>query len=538
VKQYWYICLIAIIMTGLFFCSCSQSNPPASPTTVPVAPTSKIAQSSATPQTGGILKIAKQNSPTNIGNPPLFASDRCEGRAAIESLLTVSSDGKGTLLPQLATAWKYNTEYTNLTLTLRQGVKFHDGTDFNADAAKFSLDLTRNSPAGSFKNVSSIDVVDNYTVRMNLSSYEPTTLDDLSTIRYGAIVSPTAYKAMAKDEPNLRPVGTGPFKFVSYQRDVALKFTKFDGYWQKGRPYLDGVEYYFAVDPMTRTAMLKTGDVQILGDSPQTNDVVDLQKANYKATAIPSSVYGFIGDSGHADSPYSKIQVRQATAYAIDNKAITSALGYGFFQETNQLASKANWYYNPQIAGYPYNPAKAKQLLAEAGYPNGFQTTIYLESAGVIPQLFAAVQAYFKEVGINAKLEVLDRNASTDKRTKGWTNSLVWFWPKVAVIDGDPGTQLKICLSSKGSSYDPKSLFIPADYDSLLTQANAERDSQKRVTMFQQLEKMIIDQYCLAVPVYVSAVFSIASPVVQGSDYDSYDGGNAWTPENIWLSKK
>jgi peptide/nickel transport system substrate-binding protein len=535
-KRYWYVCLVAIIVSGLILCGCSQSNTSATPG----GATSKLAQSTAAsaPQSGGILKIAKQNSPTNIGNPPLFVADRCEGRAAIESPLTVSSDGKGTLLPQLATAWKYDANYTNLTLTLRQGVKFHDGTDFNAEAAKFCLDLSRTSPAGSLRNVSSIDVVDNYTVKLNLSSYEPTLLDDLSTVRYAAMVSPTAYKAMTKDEANLRPIGTGPFKFVSYQRDVSLKFTKFDGYWQKGRPYLDGVEYYFAQDSMTRTAMLKTGDVQILGDSPQTNDAVDLQKANFKVTAIPSSVYGFIGDSGHPDSPYSNIKVRQATAYAVDSKAITSALGYGFFQETNQLASKANWYYNPQVVGYPYNPAKAKQLLAEAGYPNGFQTTIFLESAGIIPQLFAAVQAYFKEVGINAKLEVLDRNASTDKRTKGWNSALVWFWPKVAVIDGDPGTQLRISLSSKGSNYDPKSLYIPTDYDSLLTQANGERDSQKRIAMFQQLEKIIIDQYCLAVPVYVSAVFSVSSPVVQGSDYDSYDGGNAWTPENIWLSKK
>jgi peptide/nickel transport system substrate-binding protein len=541
--------LIAVIMiTGLiaisFGCSAptTTANPtPAAPTTAAV-PKSTLAPStvagSAAPKYGGVLKILKKSGMTNFGLPPTTPSDQTYGRPAVETLVTVDSQGKGDILPLLATSWKYSPDYKSITFNLRQGVKFHDGTDFNAAAAKYCMDLVRTSPQGVLKNLASVDIVDDYTIRLNLSSYDATLFLNLATARCSGMMSPKALQAMSKDEAMIHPVGTGPFKFVSCQRDVSVKFTKFDGYWQKGKPYLDGMEFACMADTLTRSVSLKSGDGDILGDSPETKDAAELQASGkYKIILAPSSVYGLIGDSAHSDSPYSNIKVRQAAAYAIDSKAITKALGYGFYQDSNQFATPDGPFYNSTVVGYPFNPAKAKQLLSEAGYANGFKTTLVFSPGGVLDQMFTAVQAYFKDVGIEASVKSIDMTAFNALRMNGWTNSLLWFPPKVSTLDGDPGSTLRTNLSSASTMYDPKSVYIPSDYDSKLALANGERDVAKRAAMFQELNKMIIDQYCLASTVYISTSIYVYSSAVRDCDFAAYSGAAAWSPENIWLSK-
>ncbi len=143
----------------------------------------------------------------------------------------LQTDENGNLLPCLATSWQYSPDYKTLTLTLRQGVKFHDGTPFNAEAGKFDLEMRRDvGKISDVASIASIDTVDNFTIRLNLSKPDPILLRTLGT---GGthITSPTAFKTMGKDWCLTHSVGTGPFKFVSYQRSVSIKFERFDDYW-------------------------------------------------------------------------------------------------------------------------------------------------------------------------------------------------------------------------------------------------------------------------------------------------------------------
>jgi peptide/nickel transport system substrate-binding protein len=146
-------------------------------------------------------------------------------------------------------------------------VKFHDGTDFNADAVKFNIDKVRTSKeVVAFREVQSVDVVDNYTVRFNLSQYNPKIWPDLAISMggQGGIVSPTAINTKGEDYCMLNPVGTGPFVISEVKPDAYVKYKKFDGYWQKGKPYLDGIELHFINDVVTAEAAFQAGEMQAL----------------------------------------------------------------------------------------------------------------------------------------------------------------------------------------------------------------------------------------------------------------------------------
>ena len=151
-----------------------------------------------------------------------------------------------------------------------------------------------------------------------------------------------------------------------------------------------------------------------------TSDAAAL-KATGKFTLNPQEIATdcLAGDSAHPDSVFSNLKVRQAIAYAIDNAAVAKAIGMGFFLPTNQLNSPTDTAYNPNIVGYPYNVAKAKQLLTEAGYPNGFDTKVSFRTGAFETDYFTMIQGYLKAVGINMALDIADSARYNDLRAKG-----------------------------------------------------------------------------------------------------------------------
>lgn len=560
-KRYFFIVLTVILIGGLILTSCSTSTtstttsktaattsvlpttsaPPMTTSKAPASSTttttSTAAPTTSSPQYGGTLKIiASAQGIMNLGYPgkPAAINDPILFRAAVETLVTFDPQGTGKIVPLLATSWQISPDYKSITFNLRKGVKFHDGTDFNAQAAKYCLDLFKagSSTQGYLKSVASVDVVDDYTIRLNISDYDAALLTNLS-LNAGWMVSPTALKQLG-DNAIFHPVGTGPFKFGSYQNNVSLTFDKFDGYWQKGKPYLDHVQWIFIADAVTALASFKAGEAQ--ADRWLTpKDAIDLQKTGkYTFVQLPSSINGMISDSAHTDTPFANIKVRQAISYAMDIEAIAKSSGYGLEPATNQLAVPTTPGYNPAVVGYPYNPQKASQLLSEAGYPKGFQTSILYPSDYPTPDTWVAVQAYLANVGISAKLDAADPPRFFQVTASGWHNELAYFGLPLG-IGRDPANYMTLRLSSTSPSYDPKSVYIPDDYTTLLNQARTERDPDQRQLKFQQLQKMIIDQYCMVTPFFLFVVVLGKNNTVHDLDLGTY--GFEWLPENAWLSK-
>jgi peptide/nickel transport system substrate-binding protein len=531
-KKFFMIPFVFILLFGLILSGCA-STATTTPAQSPASVKTPISSTSA-PQYGGTLKVVQLPGLTNLGLPgkASVVADFFTARPSIESLLNFDEKGTGLPVPWLATGWQISPDYKSVTLTLKKGVKFQDGTDFNAEAAKYCLDLTRLGVRPELKPISSIDIMDDYTIRLNLSTYDPSMIGTLAG-NVGMMVSPTALKSMG-DGAMTHPVGTGPYKFASYQRDVSLKFDRFDGYWG-GKPYLDGIEYNFIAEPVTSLASFKAGEAQVIG-SVGPKDSSDLKATGkYNVIALPANIACLIGDSAHSDSPFSKIGVRQAIAYAINKEELAKTLGFGFYPLTNQFAPPGAWYNNPSVAGYAYNPQKAKDLLNQAGYSNGLQTKITFSTSPTAMDLYTAIQSYLQAVGINATLDPADAARNLKTQTGGWNNQLIGY--TMPCSPGmDPGQALLGNFSSKATRIDPKTFYNPPDYDSAFFLATAEPDAQKRQAMFQELMKTIIDKYCMAVPLFVNTSFTISDLKVHDLDMAKYNA-TQWRPEKVWLSK-
>ncbi len=526
--------LILVLVSLPFMSACSTTTTP-TPTSSPALSTTAATPVKATsqgPQTGGILKIIAQPGVVNLGYPGTKGAggDFAISRTCVECLLDV--DDKCNVIPWLATGWQYSADYLTVTFTLMKGVKFHDGTDFNAQAAKTCLEQARSAPE--LKQVTSIDVIDDYTIRVNMAQSDPGLLLALTNPITAGMVSPAALKSMGKD-CMLHPVGTGPFKFVSYERDVLLKYEKFNDYWQKGKPYLDGVEWHFIADPVTKVLSFKNGDAHVALSLP-TKDVADLQASGkYNISLVPSAIFGVCGDSAHPNSPFADIRVRRAIAHSIDNEKVAKAIGYGLYIPVNQESTPTAWSYNPAVVGYPYNPTKAKELLAQAGYST-LETKLTCPTGELYGLLYPAIQGYLSAVGINAKIDMIDMGKWVQLQQSGWTNQLVQHDMMCSPGSEDPRKSLTNRISKQSAAFIPASLYIPDDYNTKLMAASAQMDKEKAKVQTQELIKMITDDYCLVMPVLQITQQCVRDLKVHDLNMFTVSAGK-FNPENVWLSK-
>ncbi len=481
-----------------------------------------------TPQYGGVLKIIDMAE----GAQPLGAPWAVRGidsklqKPVMESL--IREDYKGNYYPWLATSWKIDQDNNTITLPLRKGVKFHDGTDFNAEAVKFVID--RSIAEKMARGFVSVDVIDEYTVRINTEPYQNNFLNTLASTPCNP-VSPTAYKTMGEEKAKWHPVGTGPFKFVNFERGNKLTYTKWDGYWQKGKPYLDGVEYLFIRDPMTQQAAMRaSGAEKVHVLSVTSGEQAAMMKAQgFEVIAMAVGPVSFIPDSANANSPFSKREVRQAVSYAIDREALVKARGFGFWKAANQIPSSDNLGYVKGMEFGQYNPEKAKQLLKEAGYPNGFKMTIHVMPAMVDRDAMVAVQRFLGEVGIKVELEFPDGGGYTAKRWKdGWTNGLMAQHTRMLATFNitynfywnTPG-QWPSLTRTEG--------LIDAINASLRT-LNPEDEWGQKLTKMQADDAMIIPLY------YVYEMY-VLQPEVRDTGYTIWSASTVNTPETTWLAK-
>ncbi|MBI4296100.1 MAG: ABC transporter substrate-binding protein [Chloroflexi bacterium] len=497
-----YILVAAVLLVSLVLAACAQPAPspaPATPTATPktatptVTPKASPTQpAAATPRYGGMLRIAFGTMPRSF-LPPLYPGGTMVYPAAThDSLLRL--DDKGELAPWLATSWKVDQSAKTLTLTLRKGVKFHDGTDFTAAAVKWNIEKRRDSKQGDYEEVTSISIIDDYTLVLNLSKFTNTLFVTLWNLG-GYMASQTAFQKMGEDWAHWNPVGTGPFKFVNYVTDSLYKLERFDGYWQKGKPYLDKLDIHLIADKVITQLALEKGEVDAF-TQPTGEQGYDLQKKGFQILQphMPDTVYGFIADSANPDSVFANKKVREAVEYAIDREAIVKAVGYGFYEPSYQITPTYQYPYNPEVKGRPYNPAKAKQLLAEAGYPNGFKTSIYGRSTSIAGrQETVAAVTNLKEVGIDATLVPLTITAFAQRTQEGWKNSMLYqiFW-------SEPDWVWRQYANFSTTSVAHKSMLKPSGLQDLLEKASATPDFQTQKTLSQQIVKMVSDEAIVA----------------------------------------
>jgi peptide/nickel transport system substrate-binding protein len=532
----FFLPLTLVLLLSLLIIGCSSAAPsttapitsaapatskPAvstSPAPSAAATTSKPAPATTTAATspaaagqinkGGTMRIIRDTFATVTGYPPeMSPTDGMYALPYAERL--VVWDASGNYIPELATSWDADPANNTLTWHLRQGVKFHDGTPFNADSVKNSFKILMDANRlqdGQF--VKSIDVVDPYTVRMNLTTYTTMSIEN-----YGWVTqySPTALQSNGKEWARTHAVATGPFKLADFQRDNSIKYVKNPDYWRAGMPYLDSIEARYIPDPVTASAIMESKQADAWMDDNNVQSLNTLSQKGYKLNNGPGYFYALLPNSVDPKSPYSNPMVRQAVEYAIDRPSLANMVGLGKYEALTQLASSSWPGYVPGYNPRPYNVAKAKQLLADAGFPNGIDTKIL--ASETTRDAATAIQGYLAAANIRAKVDVADSGRYfASVFTNGWTDLAL------ARSGINPSmTDLFIHFGPSPMTYKPPIIAKSQQYLALCDQAQHSFDRTQYIAKVQAAVKQAGED-AMVVPLYRSAEASVLQPYVH-SDY-------------------
>ncbi|MCJ7605709.1 MAG: ABC transporter substrate-binding protein [Dehalococcoidales bacterium] len=462
---------------------------------------------------------------TPIGYPAEAAPDAYSlGRPAIETLVRLNKGG--IVLPALATSWTIADDGNSITFTLREGVKFHDGSDLTADVVKWNFDTA--IEAKKANDWTSVDVVDPMTVRVHLNGYKNTVLTGFSA---GAaqIISKANVDTNGLEYARWHPVGTGPFKFKEFIRDASLEYERNDNYWGKDAdgnplPYLDGLMYTVIADETVRNIAFQQGEITRLTATGLVAQQLD--QAGYEFFAEAGGTMVLIPDSANPDSPFSDIHVRQAVSYAINRDAMVTGLGFGFASPAYQLYPGFTQTKISSTVVNEYNLDKARQLLADAGYPDGFRTTIHAFIRIVPRDYISAIANMLAEVGIIVEQDFPEAGAYTELRFGGWSDAMMGH----GMADFDnlnsgftfyfSGTQFQSCQKPDGWQEALDAALATEEIDAAKTQAIVK----------------LIDENQMIIPYMEETRIAFFQDGVHAPDYSQY-GLMAFVSDMIWLDE-
>ncbi len=383
------------------------------------------------------------------------------------------------------------------TIKLRQGVKFQDGTDFNAEAVKANLDRASNADNklkryNLYKNIAKTDAVDASTVKITLK--EPfSAFINILAHPATAMISPKALAQYGK-EIGFHPVGTGPYSLETWNQTDFVKVKKNPDYWQKGLPKLDSITWRPVVDNNTRAAMLQTGEAQFAFPIPYEQAALLEKNSKLELVASPSIMQRYIS-LNVTQKPFDNPKVREAINYAINRQALVKVAFAGY-------ATPATGIVPPTLAyaqSYPawkYDPAKARELLKEAGFPNGFSTTLWSShNHSTAQKVLQFTQQQLAQVGIKAQLTAMDAGQrAAEVEAKGQKESGVrMFYTGWSASTGEAEWALSPLFASQNW---PPTLFNTAFYsnpqvDKDLVDALKTTNSEEKARLYKDAQDTI-----------------------------------------------
>ena len=412
------------------------------------------------------------------------------------------TDGKLEVEPALAKSWDISSDGTVYTFNLRSGIKFHDGSDFNADAVKFNFDrmLNKDHPYHNtgpfplsffFSAIKSVDVVNANTVKFTLNEpYAPF----LSNLAYptGLIVSPAGVKKHGKDFGR-NPSGTGAFKFKEWKSNERVVVDKNSGYWD-GKAGTDAVVFRPITDANTRVAEMLSGGIDMMVEVPPASlSKFGGSKFSIVEQAGPHVWFLILNAK---EGPFANKKVRQAANYAINKQAIVNDVLEG----TAAIAAGPTppafaWAYNNSLQPYPYDPAKAKALIKEAGV-EGAKLTFYVTEGGsgmLDPvAMGTAIQADLKAVGFDVEIKTFEWNSFLGEVNPGLEGKA--DMAEMAWMTNDPDTLPFLALRTE--SWPDKGGFNSGYYsnpkvDDLLNRARSSTDQAERAKLYQEMQEIV-----------------------------------------------
>ncbi|MFP4643098.1 MAG: ABC transporter substrate-binding protein [Spirochaetales bacterium] len=316
--------------------------------------------------------------------------------------------------PALAESWEVSDDGREYTFELREDVEFHNGEPFNAEAVVYSWERGQRSElsySDRWARADSVEAIDEYTVRV--TTEEPDALLLGIMAQHWNMVPPEYTEEVGDDEFGRAPVGTGPFEFVEWVREDRIVMEANEDYWREGLPRVDEVVYVPIPEASTRMAAIQTGEVDIVNrlDFEQAESLRGSDDVEVVSYPIDRAFYiAFNNLTTGVDEPTEDVRVRQAMNYAVDRQAILESLFGGTGELSTGLLTSGNLGYDDGIDPYPYDPDRARELLEEAGYPDGFEMGFAAPEGAYtnFVQVAEAVQGYLEDVGIETDLETME----------------------------------------------------------------------------------------------------------------------------------
>jgi peptide/nickel transport system substrate-binding protein len=440
--------------------------------------------------------------------------------------------GNTEIQPLLATEWSTSADGKEWTFKLRKDVKFHDGTPFNAQAVKFSFDRqlppkrTDDMPYAefTFDGVKSVEVVDDYTVKIILEKPSATLLANLAMGMAAPIVSPEAVKKYG-DKFIENPVGTGPYKFVKWDKGQQIELAQFDGYWGE-KPKVAKVVYKFTKENSVRAADLMTGSTDIM-DGVDINDIKALEAKGMTVIKSPGMNINYMGFYTYK-KPFDNLILRKAISMAINRQNLVDYLYQGNAQLPNTILPDFVPGYSKDVKPYDYNPEEAKKLLAEAGYNNGFEFTAitYSNPRPYNPvngeKLAAAIQADLAKIGVKMNIKSYPWKEFKQVLKDGEGDAYFYGW---IGDNGDPDNFLMLLETANIKGSLNASKYSNPKMDDLLAQGRTTLDPVKRAAIYVEAQKIAAED---APWVLISHSIDMAAERPNIKGFALHPGGAHW----------
>jgi peptide/nickel transport system substrate-binding protein len=399
----------------------------------------------------------------------------------------VHLSAEGDFIPGLATDWSFSDDGLSMELNLRQGVTFHDGEPFNAEAVKANLErgqtVEGSSVAADLADITAIEAVDEHTVRLTLDQPNAI-LPGLFSHRAGVMISPAAF-----DNPDLdvAPVGAGMYRVAEYRIDDRIIYERYEDYWDTEAAGPDTIELRILADDQTRMNALRSGEVDVA--ILRGTQIDEAEMSGFNVHSQPALTY-LVLYLNRAQAEFENELVRRAMNHAIDRQGIIDAVLFGAGDAAVQPFPEGYFAYNPDYPGdyYEYDPDRARELLAEAGLPDGFEFEMLVTALGVYVQAGEAVQAMLAEVGINANIRQVEAAQTADvyyAQQDG--DALVSQW------GGRPDPQMTMELQFTSTGFSNPGRHTTPEFEELNAQAKAALDADDRAELLREMSGAVAE---------------------------------------------
>lgn len=427
--------------------------------------------------------------------------------------LTVVNNETGKVEGLIAESWEQTSD-TAYTFKIREGIKFHDGSDLTAEDVKFSLDRAINSAAVSYivDFIDEVTVVDDYTVDITTKEPYAPAIRNLS-VPFSAIV-PKALVEADEDAFILNPVGSGPYKFVEWKQGDSVTLAANEDYFA-GAPATPNLVMKVIPEAAQRTIALETGEVDLAYDILP-NDLSKIEDNAALTLYDAPSLTCFYVSMNMNKAPFDNQLVRDAINYAIDRELIVETIASGSGLPADAIIAPDVFGY-ADVDDYEYNPEKAKELLAEAGFENGFQTSIWVNDNQTRVEVCGAIQAMLQDVGIECDVEIIEFGSFISRTTAG-EHDMAYFGWVTSTVDADY-SYYSLEHSSQQGAAGNRSFINDPEVDALVEKGRTSADEAERLETYEELAVKLREVNNNA-PIYYSNITAGSSAKVEGFEMD------------------